>query len=232
VFFISWATIFPRRTVFHGNTSRALVNKLITAQLVQKFPDSYGIRSFFAVFTRICHWSLSWARLIQFTLSHPIYLRFILILWFHLCVGLPSNSFSSPVCVLHVQPICSLILSLELCLVKHRPANCEAAPCVTSPSPLLQTVLALGRFVLRNFTHTNLFNEARTLCFARHPNANSLIGNLPNKVLPSVPIKCASIHLSALETLQPTEKKMKARKMFIFPFWLTGRIYVNIFVFL
>jgi hypothetical protein len=36
-----------------------------------------------------------------------------------------------------------------------------------------------------------------------------------------IPIKYASVHLNALESLKPSEKKMKARKLFIFPL---GRI--------
>jgi len=39
-----------------------------------------------------CHWSLSWASRIQFTSSHPISLRFILILSSYLHIGLPCGS--------------------------------------------------------------------------------------------------------------------------------------------
>jgi hypothetical protein len=43
------------------------------------------------VFTRALHWSLSWARSIQSTPSHPISPRFILILSTHLRLGHPSG---------------------------------------------------------------------------------------------------------------------------------------------
>jgi hypothetical protein len=51
----------------------------------------YGIRRFITVFTTALHWSLSWARVIQSTPSHPISLRSILILSTHLRLGLPSG---------------------------------------------------------------------------------------------------------------------------------------------
>jgi len=38
---------------------RVLLDKVIVAQLVIKFPTSYGILWFIAVFTRVRHWTLS-----------------------------------------------------------------------------------------------------------------------------------------------------------------------------
>jgi hypothetical protein len=43
------------------------------------------------VFTRALHWSLSWARSIRSIPSHPISLRFILLLSTHLRFGLPNG---------------------------------------------------------------------------------------------------------------------------------------------
>jgi hypothetical protein len=43
------------------------------------------------VFTRACQWSLSWARCIQSTPSHPISSKSILILSFNLCLRLPRG---------------------------------------------------------------------------------------------------------------------------------------------
>jgi hypothetical protein len=60
----------------------------------KKFPAFYRTRSFIIVFTRAIHWSLSWARAIQSIASHHIYLRFILILFTHLRVGLPRGLFT------------------------------------------------------------------------------------------------------------------------------------------
>ena len=48
---------------------------------------------FFTVFTTACHVSLSWPTLIHSTTSNLILLRFILILFSHLHLGLPSGSF-------------------------------------------------------------------------------------------------------------------------------------------
>jgi hypothetical protein len=56
-----------------------------------KFPAFYGTRWFIAVSTRALHWSLSWARWIRSTPSHPISIRSILILSTHLRLCLPSD---------------------------------------------------------------------------------------------------------------------------------------------
>jgi hypothetical protein len=68
-----------------------LLEKLPTVKPLKKFSAFYGTRRFITVFTRALHWSLSWARSIQFTPSHYIYLRSILILSTHLRLGLPSG---------------------------------------------------------------------------------------------------------------------------------------------
>jgi hypothetical protein len=54
-----------------------------------------GARRFITVFTTAHHWFLSWARWIHSTPSHPISLRPILILSYHLRWGLPSGLFLS-----------------------------------------------------------------------------------------------------------------------------------------
>jgi hypothetical protein len=60
--------------------SRVLLKKLTVTQLIKKFPTLYRIWRFITVFTRAYKWSLPWARCIQSTPSHPISLRYILIL--------------------------------------------------------------------------------------------------------------------------------------------------------
>jgi hypothetical protein len=57
--------------------SRVLVDQLVVAQLVKKFPVFYGTRRFSTVFTRSPHRSIPLARWIQLTLSHHIYLFLI-----------------------------------------------------------------------------------------------------------------------------------------------------------
>jgi hypothetical protein len=69
--------------------------KLIVAQLVNKFSTFYENPRFVAMFTRVRHWTLLWARWIRFIYSHCIYLRSILRLSFHLRLGLPSGLFPS-----------------------------------------------------------------------------------------------------------------------------------------
>jgi hypothetical protein len=55
------------------------------------------------VFTKACHLFLSWARCIQSTYSHPISLRSVLMLSYHLLLGLSSGLFRSDFgTILHV----------------------------------------------------------------------------------------------------------------------------------
>jgi hypothetical protein len=75
--------------------SWALLEKPPIVQLLKNFSAFYGTRKFITVFTRALHWSLSWAKSIQFIPSHPISLRFILILFTHPRLGLPSGLFPS-----------------------------------------------------------------------------------------------------------------------------------------
>jgi hypothetical protein len=73
--------------------SRVLEN-LKGPRLVKKFPAFYGTWRFITEFTKARHLSLSWARLIQYmSPSHPISLRFILILFSNLRLGLASGLF-------------------------------------------------------------------------------------------------------------------------------------------
>ena len=75
--------------------SRVLLEKLAGFQLVKKFPAFYGTRRFIIAFTSDRHLSLSSASSIQYILPHPTSWRSILILPFHLRLGLPSGLFPS-----------------------------------------------------------------------------------------------------------------------------------------
>jgi hypothetical protein len=67
---------------------------IIIAQLIKKYLANYGIlRSFFSVFTRTHHWSPSGTTRIQSTPSNPICWGSILVLFFHLLLGLLSYFF-------------------------------------------------------------------------------------------------------------------------------------------
>jgi hypothetical protein len=68
--------------------SSTLLEKSPVAQLLKNFPTFYGTRKFITVFTRTFHWSLFWARWIQFIPTHLISSRFVLLLSSHLLVCL------------------------------------------------------------------------------------------------------------------------------------------------
>ena len=75
--------------------SRVFLLKLTGTQLVNKFTANYGTRWFIVAFTTARHLSLSLGRSIQSIPPHPTSLRSILILSFHLRLGLPSGLFPS-----------------------------------------------------------------------------------------------------------------------------------------
>jgi hypothetical protein len=88
---------------------RFLLEKLIVAHLVKSFCTFYGNRSFTCLFsTRPRHWSLSWARLIQPTIFHSVFLRSILILYTHLRLDPPSDLLPSDFSCQHFVCISSL----------------------------------------------------------------------------------------------------------------------------
>ena len=62
---------------------------------VKKLSAFYGTRRFISAFTSVRHLSLSWATSNQSTPSHPTSWRSVLILSFHLCLGLPSGLYPS-----------------------------------------------------------------------------------------------------------------------------------------
>lgn len=76
-------------------TSRVLLENLPVSLLLHDFPTFYRTSRFITVFIGAFHWSLSWAKLIQFIESHHISLRLIFILSSNLHLGLPSGLFLS-----------------------------------------------------------------------------------------------------------------------------------------
>ena len=75
--------------------SRVLLEKLTGLQLVKKFPVFCGTQRFITALTTARHMSLPWASSIQSTPPNPTPLRSILILSYHLRLGLPSGFFPS-----------------------------------------------------------------------------------------------------------------------------------------
>ena len=71
--------------------SRVLLENLTGSQLVKKFPAFYGTRRFITALTSDRHLSLSWASSIQSIPPHPTSRRYILILFSHLRLVLPSG---------------------------------------------------------------------------------------------------------------------------------------------
>jgi len=74
---------------------RIFLAKLVSAQFIKKSPVWYGPWRFIAVFIVVCHWSLSWANGIQFTILHHVSWISVLILFSHLLLHHPSDFFSS-----------------------------------------------------------------------------------------------------------------------------------------
>ena len=128
--------------------SRVLPEQLTVPQLVKKFPAVYGTQRFIAAFRRAQHLFLMLSHSNAVYSPHPTFLRFILILCFHLCLGLTSNillmgfstkpsmRFFCPWSVPHSQPILlSLIWSHKWYLV--RSTDHKAARYVVFYTPLL-----------------------------------------------------------------------------------------------
>jgi hypothetical protein len=92
------------------------LGKPLVVQLPENYAVFYRIRRFITVFARALHMLLTSVRLMQPMPSHPIPLGSILILSFHLCIGLHSGfvpsgvpvrmlyGFVISICVLHAMP--------------------------------------------------------------------------------------------------------------------------------
>jgi len=71
---------------------------MVVAQLAKKYSKFYGTRKFIAVITTVHHWTLSWA--IWIVPTHSTYsLILVLILSFHLRLGIPSAFLIPRMCV-------------------------------------------------------------------------------------------------------------------------------------
>ena len=92
--------------------SAVLPENLTSLQSVKKFPAFYGTRRFITALTSARHLSLSWTRSIQSITTHPNSLRSILILSFHLLLGLPSGLFPSEI---PNKTLCTSVLFPNTC---------------------------------------------------------------------------------------------------------------------
>lgn len=76
-----------------------------TGKTRNSYQNIVEIRKFIILFVTARHFSLSWARQIQFTLLFKIHFNIII----HLCLGFPSLPF--PLGIPTKQPVCTSILS-------------------------------------------------------------------------------------------------------------------------
>ena len=75
--------------------AESFLRSWLVLQLIKKFPAFYGTQKFITILTSAHHLSLSWATSIQSPQPLPTSWRSILILSFHLCLGLPNGLFPS-----------------------------------------------------------------------------------------------------------------------------------------
>ena len=117
---VQWKRTFHVISYLLTPCSRVLLEKPIGFQLVKKFPAFYGTRKFIIAFTSARHLSLSWASSNQSIPPHPTSWRPILVLSYHLLLGLTIALFpsdfptkilytSSPPYVLHAPPTSFLV---------------------------------------------------------------------------------------------------------------------------
>jgi len=85
-----------------------VLKNLIGFQLVKKFSPFDGTRKFITAFTSACHLSQTWVSSIQSIIPHPTSWRSILILSYHLRLGLPSGFFPSD---FHTKTLYTPVLS-------------------------------------------------------------------------------------------------------------------------
>ena len=154
---------------------RVLLEKLTGLQLVKKFPTFYGTWRFITAYTRVCHLSLSWASSIQSIPPHPTSWRSILILFSHICPGLPSGLFHS------------------------------GFPTKTLYSPLLSPLRATcpAHLICLDFITRTILGEvyrslSYSLCrFLHSPVTSCLLGpNIINTLFSNTPSLCSSLSVS------------------------------------
>jgi hypothetical protein len=135
-----------------------VLEKLIVTQLVKKSPTFHGTQRFITVFARALLWSLSWARSIQSTPSHTIFLRSSLILSSH-HLGILCNCFplGFPIKILYAFLISLMCAACPIYLIHlgliTLIISCETYKLLRSSSwTLLQppvTSSLLGSYILR-----------------------------------------------------------------------------------
>jgi hypothetical protein len=109
---VMWPTAWAIKGHVNNSMELSPSREAISRSAIQEFIDFYGARRAIIISTRVPHWSLSCARLIQFIPPYPTSLRSILILSSRLCLDSPILFF----CLSNQNPLCSL-LSPRTCYI-------------------------------------------------------------------------------------------------------------------
>ena len=176
--------------------SRVFLEKLTGFQLVKKFPTFYGTRMFITAFTSTHHLSLSWAISIQSIPPHPTSWRSILILSYHLRLGLLSGLFPSGF-----------------------PTKTLYTPLLYSIRATCTTHLILLAFIIRTILGEEYLSLSSSLCSYLHsPVTSSVLG--PNMIKLVIYIfqyantKCtANPRITRLIRSEKSSRNTKTRKV-------------------
>ena len=157
-----------------------LLEKLTGLQLVKKFPAFHGTQRFITALTSVHHLSLSLASPIQSIYPHPTSWRSILILFTHLCLGLPSgllpSSFptkslytplSSPICA--TCPAHHILLNFITRTILGEEYNSfSSSLCSLLHSPITSSLLGPNILLNNIFSNTLSFHAMSTTKFQAH----------------------------------------------------------------
>ena len=154
---------------------RVLLEKLTGLQLVKKFPAFHGTRRFITALTSLRQLSLSWASPIQSIYPHTTSWRSILILSFHLRLGLPSGLFPSgfPTKTLYtpfsspIRAICPahliLLEFITRTILGEEYKSFTSSLCNLLHSPVTSSILGVNILLNTMFSNTLGFLSSRNV---------------------------------------------------------------------
>jgi len=119
--FTDFSTLKYRRILSRlSPRRRSVLEKLRLPQLAKTFPAFYGTLKFITVFTTAHHFSVFWATRTRSTVSNPISLRTILILYVHVTVHRNRFLFKQPTRRTNYLNIYSVIKLYTLLFAHHQ----------------------------------------------------------------------------------------------------------------